>query len=353
MNTPFSKAAAHQNQSISHLSDSDLLRRAREISLEERKAGIALLHHLCEIERRRLYAVKFASLHEYVVRELGYSDGAAHRRISAMRLMKVAPEVEKKLEQGTLTLSTASQIQHFLKTEKRITGVAAPIAEVRSILTQVEGKSSRQTEAYFAARSPQVAELMRERPRAIDGEKIQVNVVLSASLQEKLKRLRDRMAHQNSSPSLAEQIEQLADFALRKLEGNSARRERLSRPERQNVNPAERPVEDGLVNAALRQPTEQIEELEEQRHRSLEVKNAVQSKHRRVISVQNRREVWRRADARCEQKFSNGERCSRTHLLQVDHRIPVAWGGGNELSNLQLLCSTHNRVKSDRLPGEY
>jgi len=82
-------------------------------------------------------------------------------------------------------------------------------------------------------------------------------------------------------------------------------------------------------------------------------KNALELTRRAAISTQNRREVWRRAGARCEQRLTSGERCSRTHLLQVDHRIPVAWGGGNELSNLQLLCSTHNRVKSDRLPGEY
>jgi len=133
----FESESAHY-PSVSRLSDADLLLRAREISLEERRAGIALLHHLGEIERRRLYAAGFGSLHEYVVRELGYSDGAAHRRISAMRLMKVAPEVEQKLEQGKLTLSTASQIQNFLKTEKRVTGVAAPHSAIRSILTEVE-----------------------------------------------------------------------------------------------------------------------------------------------------------------------------------------------------------------------
>jgi 5-methylcytosine-specific restriction endonuclease McrA len=44
--------------------------------------------------------------------------------------------------------------------------------------------------------------------------------------------------------------------------------------------------------------------------------------------------------------------CGRTPLedgvkLQVDHKIPQAWGGGNELENLQPLCEECNRGKKD------
>ena len=88
--------------SVKTLQDHELLSRAHALAQDERRAGIALLHHLREIERRRLYARSHGSLHEYVVRELGYSDGAAHRRISAMRLLQVVPELEAKLQSGAL-----------------------------------------------------------------------------------------------------------------------------------------------------------------------------------------------------------------------------------------------------------
>ena len=164
---------------------------------------------------------------------------------------------------------------------------------------------------------------MRERPRALDGDKIQVNVVLSASLQQKLKTLRDRLSHQNASPTLAEQIELLADFALRKLKGRSTELRSYTRQEVRSANQTETQIR-------MSRPPQPS----------------------RYLSTHIRREVWSRAGARCEQTLSNGERCSRTHLLQIDHRFPVAWGGGNELTNLQLLCAVHNQVKSDRLPGE-
>jgi 5-methylcytosine-specific restriction endonuclease McrA len=298
---------------IQHLNDSDLLRRARELAQDERRAGIALLHHLREIERRRLYAAKHGSLHEYVVRELGYSDGAAHRRISAMRLMTRVPEIEEKLQTGTLTLSTASQVQNFISAERRLKGTPTPTSELRALVTEIEGKSSRQTDALLAARSPQVAAALRERPRSLDGESVQVNVVLGPELQKKLQRLRDRMAHRNPNPSLAEQIEMLADLALQKLEGKKTAK-----------------VADETPKPEAQSKPQSI----------------------RFVPAPFRREVWRRGGGRCEQRLSTGERCTRTHRLQVDHRIPRAWGGGSELANLQLLCSTHNGVKSDRLPGE-
>jgi len=183
---------------------------------------------------------------------------------------------------------------------------------------------------------------MRERPRSIDGEKIQVNVVLSAPLQEKLKRLRDRLSHQNASPTLAEQIELLADFALSKLEGSP--KKRRSSEVREVPTPVAS-VEHEIEMAPAQYPRSDDETDAPNRIRAL-------ASHSRYLSAQTRREVWQRAGARCEQKFFKGERCARTHLLQIDHRFPVAWGGGNELTNLQLLCAVHNQVKSDRLPGE-
>ncbi len=305
------------------LNNHDLLARARELAHEERRAGVALLHHLREIDRRRLFALNHSSLHEYVVRELGYSDGAAHRRISAMRLMSSLPEIEDQLRSGALTLSTASQVQNFLRAEKKLTGNAASTAEMRQIVAKVEGKSTREAESVLAVRAPEVAQHLAarklERPRVVGTDQsVQVTLTLSRELQLKLQRLRDRTAHRDPNPSLTQQIEWLADFTLAKLSGASGEKRKVS------------------SSGAEAMPAP--------------CKNANPSP--RYISSSLRREVWRRAAHRCEMRLFSGMRCSRTHLLQIDHLHPVAWGGASTADNLQLLCAVHNQLKSDRLPGQ-
>lgn len=37
--------------------------------------------------------------------------------------------------------------------------------------------------------------------------------------------------------------------------------------------------------------------------------------------------------------------CGATEDLQIDHVIPVVWGGTNAPDNLQVLCRTCNRIK--------
>lgn len=39
--------------------------------------------------------------------------------------------------------------------------------------------------------------------------------------------------------------------------------------------------------------------------------------------------------------------CGRTSELEIDHVIPISKGGKCHIDNLQVLCSTCNRIKSD------
>ncbi len=52
--------------------------------------------------------------------------------------------------------------------------------------------------------------------------------------------------------------------------------------------------------------------------------------------------VWQRDSGRCVQ-------CGSEEDLQFDHLIPVARGGGNAAENIQILCGTCNRAKSDHI----
>ena len=81
---------------LTNLNNLDLVSKTKNLVSEERKLTTEILVHLREIEKRRIHLYfGYSSLHEFCVKHLGYSDGSAHRRISAMRLIKEIPEIAK------------------------------------------------------------------------------------------------------------------------------------------------------------------------------------------------------------------------------------------------------------------
>ena len=78
---------------VGALSDRELLRQTSTMVRHERHLLGAVIDHLAEIDARRLYLQRgCSSLFDYAVRELGYSDPAAARRIGAVRLCADQPD---------------------------------------------------------------------------------------------------------------------------------------------------------------------------------------------------------------------------------------------------------------------
>ena len=76
----------------------------------------------------------------------------------------------------------------------------------------------------------------------------------------------------------------------------------------------------------------------------------VHSRHlsppRRHIPAAVRRHIWQRDGGRCCYRDPlTGRRCTSSHLLQIDHLLPVSEGGGPEPSNLVLRCFAHHRMR--------
>lgn len=78
-----------------------------------------ILHLLREAEQRRLFSkYGYGSLFEYACKRHGYSEDQANRRISGMRLLRDLPEIEEKIENGTLTLTNLCKAQAVFRAEK-------------------------------------------------------------------------------------------------------------------------------------------------------------------------------------------------------------------------------------------
>ncbi|MCY4372857.1 MAG: hypothetical protein OXC31_03720, partial [Spirochaetaceae bacterium] len=122
MNTAILDAPAGRaiTSTVGALSDRELLRQTSTLVQHERYLLGAVIDHLSEIEARRLYLQRgCSSLFDYAVRELGYSEAAAGRRIGAVRLCADQPDARERLRDGSLTLSAAAELQWAFDRQRR------------------------------------------------------------------------------------------------------------------------------------------------------------------------------------------------------------------------------------------
>src|SRR6266536_6564768 len=92
--------------SLSHLSDSVLLRDLAALVAHDRATTARLLAHLAEVDERRLYLpAAYPSMYAYCVGELRLCEQAAFKRIRAARTARQFPAVFPALAEGRLHLS--------------------------------------------------------------------------------------------------------------------------------------------------------------------------------------------------------------------------------------------------------
>jgi hypothetical protein len=86
---------------------------------KEREILAQVISHLDEIDRRKLFSdLKYSSIYQYCMKELGHTEDQAYRRVSALRLSRKGPLVKDKIEEGTLPLTNANLLSGFFKEVK-------------------------------------------------------------------------------------------------------------------------------------------------------------------------------------------------------------------------------------------
>ena len=195
---------------VGALSDRELLRQTGTLVRHERHLQGAVIDHLAEIDARRLYLQRgCSSLFDYAVRELGYSDAAAGRRIGAVRLCADQPGARERLRDGSLTLSAAAELQWAFDRQRRrgsISGTAssapaesatetapapaaAPSASEpplvldaagrQKLLEDAAGKSARQVRRMLADLDPELA-VPADRMRPLGDGRYEMKAVIDA-----------------------------------------------------------------------------------------------------------------------------------------------------------------------------
>lgn len=278
---------------LRNLTDDVLLEKTDQLVGRERELLSEILHHLREIERRRLFsALGFRSLFEYATKKLGYADDQAMRRISAVRLLCELPEIESKIQDDSLTLTNIGMAQTLFRQEKKAQTDFTK-NEKMDLLIQLQNKSKREAEKIVLSRSSVPEKLRPDRIRQVTESFVEIKFMANTETRTKIEKIRGLLAHSHPNIDMSEIIDHLCDIAI------------------QNLDPTKKT---GRQTAKL-SPAPAL-------------KRRITSHHRRV--------VWRRAGSR-------SQICGSVHALQVDHIRPKFLGGTNAVDNLRLLCRSCNQ----------
>jgi hypothetical protein len=306
---------------LTHLQDQELLDNIKNLAQTERTTLTKILHHLREIDRRRLYSdLGCASLFDYAVRHLQYSEGQAGRRIQAMRLLREIPEIEAKIESGALTLSNICQAQSFFRDVSHTTDDGRPKILAKDdkvkILGLLENKTARDATKELLAIGGD-AVIPKERERIIDDEHSEVRFVMDQGLREKLEEVRSLLGPEGAGMSLAALVARLADVGVAALRAKKFGKQRSEQVENGT---------DSHVRRLTPTPTSELCQQSKPRYISRELKHL----------------VWQRDKGACTS-------CGTRRGLNFDHITPVAHGGESKAENLRLLCFHCNQRAGIRL----
>lgn len=359
---------------LKQLSNDRLWQETHQAVREERQANLLVLRHLREISDRKLYLERgYPSLFEACMKEFGYSASAAQRRIEAMRLIKDLPEIEQKVEEGTLSLSVVSQAQTFFRREAKAEHTYTP-DEKREILKNLEGKSTREVERELVKLNPQAA--APEKTRWLNEDRIELRLSVDSKTYQDLETLKHLLSHKDPCMSYETLLKELAQMALDKLDPARKQERVEKRRKAAAITPSATASSTEAPSPRAASESQQLTLVVDESHGSVPapvVRAHHSSLHEtppkdehettrktsnhtpqppmqtasRHIPAEVARRVRLRDQNRCTYRDpQTGRVCGSTHLTQIDHVHPHALGGSNDETNLRILCAAHNQRRA-------
>ena len=254
---------------VSVVPDYLLLSQTRQLARHEQALQILVLDHLREIEARSLHLTRgYRSLFEFVVRELDYTAAAAWRRIKAMRLCSATSGARELLQDGSLNLSNAAQLQNLFERSDRnhdlppvshasgaglgrapqnsdapgtpasanpmragerdsapVRGPVLDAAAREKLVKQAAGKSTREVQLMLAEVDPELAQ-PNDRMRAIGNGRWELKAAVDAECRHGLEKLQMLLSHRDPHLTLGALVARLVRDGLDRYDPERPRRAR-------------------------------------------------------------------------------------------------------------------------------
>ncbi len=339
----------HLLSSTAQLSNDELLARVKQLATREREVTVALIAHLAEFERRRLYLAEgYSSLFRYCTQVLQLSEHAAYGRIAAARTARRFPVILDMLEGGSVNLTTVVLLAAHLTPENH-----------RDVLDATRNKTRRQVEELVARLRPQpdVPSSVRRLPSAnhvaapLPAPRDAAAESPPVGATEKGASLERLTLAPASLPTRPAVVAPLAPerYAI-KFTANSETYAKLRRAQ----DLLRHQIPDGDIGQIIDRALSAL--LEDLARKKLAATDHPRDSRRitqgsRHIPAAVKREVWRRDGGQCAFVGKDGCRCTERGFLEFHHVLPHAAGGEPTVDNLQLRCRAHNGHEAERYSG--
>lgn len=282
------------------LSDSNLHLAVKNLTKEERRLTKIIIEHIAEVDRRKIFlTMGYSSLFAYLTCEIGYSEGAAQRRIDAARLLQVVPEILEKIENGKIHLGQITKMQKICRQVKRESGARVNLDLQKQILVKLENKSSAQTDLILAQEFHRPVE-SQTKFHVQQDESARTEMSFTKEERELLQKAQEILSHQAGGDLKATILKMALDVVAKR-----ASQTQKSKSQNQKTQPT--------ATAA--------------------------------VTPKQRAQVFLRDESCQFIDRRTGKICGSKFFLQVDHIQPRWAGGTNHLHNLRAMCANHNRFR--------
>ena len=333
------------------LNDYDLVVRVRALARDERRATARLVAALAEFDRRQLYLAQgCSSLFTYCTEVLHFSEHAAYTRMEVARTALRFPVALKRLEEGSVTLTTIRRLGPVLTDSNHCEVLAAAAHKKKADVELLVATWRPQPDAVTIVRklpSPRTAALAVDpaartaspsldssdpspvmptvQPTCLEAppprgtshppivsplgqERYRIQFTASRAMHDKLRLAQALLRHRIPTGDLVAIFERGLDLLLAELARTK-------------------------FGATLR-PRPQKPSARRSRH----------------IPAAVKREVWRRDDGRCAFVGVEG-RCTERGFMEFHHVVPFADGGAATSGNIELRCRAHNAYEAEQSFG--
>ena len=266
---------------------------------------------------------------DYINRGLKYSKPAASRRLKAARCVRDNPKALDMLKSAELSLSTICQASSVVKqgnaSIERFAGVSAREAEKIASEYKPAPKKKIKDSIKPLGRKIDTKSLALLDPSSDVGTELApakhiVRFEVSNDFTEKLEEIRTVIS--NKIPAGAS-LEEVLSFCMETCLDKHC-------PKRKEVRSVKR----------------QTAKRKAGKSKTVTISNS------RYIPASIKSTVLKRDGYQCSYISPDGIRCGCRQYLELDHVVPFALGGTNEVDNLRVLCSPHNKMMAREVFGE-